>query len=479
MKKIMGTDFMKIYIPFFLILFPVLSEAQVELDLKSCREMALQNSKKIMIADKQQQKASYEARSYLAAYFPKLSVSGMGLYNQKKYDYKLDGGYLPTYKPGADGQLEPNLLIDPGTQRPVTGPDGNPVFNEYAFLPDIRLQLNLRGVYAAGVLLEQPVYMGGKVRSAHRMAKTGEIIAGENIRLNRSEIVVETDQAYWQLLRVQEQVKAAVRYRAVVSELLKNLRDAQAVGMAVSNEVLKAQVRYNDAELMLQKAHNGLILSQMNLCRLIGFDFKTELHLQDSLTGTLSPGIWTLDSVVSQRPDYNILSHEVELKSRQVAFARADFLPQIGVTAGYGYSGGVKLNGDDEASATFTALAAVSIPVFHWGEGRNKVRSARMEQEMSQLNLENSTDMMRLEIASARFNIQDALTRVTMAHNALLQARENLKISNDQYQVGMENLINLLEAQAQWQQAWSQWIDAKAMLHLSESQYLKAIGKLD
>ena len=65
-----------------------------------------------------------------------------------------------------------------------------------------------------------------------------------------------------------------------------------------------------------------------------------------------------------------------------------------------------------------------------------------------------------------------------MAKNALDQARENLKISDDQYRVGLESLTNLLEAQAQWQEAWSQWIDAKAMLHLSESQYLKAIGKL-
>ena len=94
------------------------------------------------------------------------------------------------------------------------------------------------------------------------------------------------------------------------------------------------------------------------------------------------------------------------------------------------------------------------------------------------MNLENLTNKMQLEITSSRFNIQDAQTRVTMAKNALQQAKENLKISSDQYQVGLESLTNLLEAQAQWQQMWSQWIDAKAMLHLSESQYLKAIGKL-
>ena len=47
------------------------------------------------------------------------------------------------------------------------------------------------------------------------------------------------------------------------------------------------------------------------------------------------------------------------------------------------------------------------------------------------------------------------------------------------YHFSKEEIIHLLEAQAQLQETWSQWIDAKALLHLSVSQYLKAIGKLD
>lgn len=468
---------MKIGIGLFLLL-PIVVSAQVELNLPMCRKMALENSKEIGIADRQQRKAAYETKMYRANYLPNISVVGWGLYNHKRYDYKLKGGYLPAYKPGADGKLEPDVMIDPETRRPVIGADGNPVFNLYAFLPDIKLQLSLRGVYSAGIQLEQPVYMGGKVRTAHRMAKSGEDIATENVRYNCSEVLLETEQAYWQLLRVKEQVLAAMKYREVVNELLKNLKDAERVGMTTSNDVLKAQVRYNEAELMLQKAQNGQVLARMNLCRLIGLDLQTDVNLRDTLTETVDPKIWSLDSAVSQRPDYNMLVHEVDLKERQVALNRSDFLPQVGVSAGYGYSGGLKLNGDDESGAAFMAMAAVKIPVFHWGEGRNKVRSARMDEEVSRLNLEKSAELMHLEIASSRFGLKDAQTRVEMARNALSQARENLKISTDQYQVGMENLTSLLEAQAQWQEAWSQWIDVKALLHIGESAYLKAIGKL-
>ena len=466
--------------PFILLFFllPIATFAQPHLNLQMCREMALESSKEIEIAKQKRQQAGYEAQMYKSGYLPRLSAVGFGLYHQKKYDYSLKGGYLPTYKPSADGKLEPDLMINPSTGKPVIGADGNPLFNSYAFLPDIKLEMNLRGVYSFGAQLEQAIYMGGKVKTAHQMAKLGENISVENMRYNRSEILLETEQAYWQLVKVEEQVLAAEKYEEVVRELVKNLENSKDVGMTTANDLLKAQVRYNEVSLMHQKARNGKVLASMNLCRFIGLDLRTALHLHDSLLDVINPQILNLDSAVYLRPDYKMLQGEMDVKKRQVALSRSDFLPQVGVTAGYAYSGGVKLNGEDQKGASFSAMASVKIPIFNWGEGKNKIRSARVEEEISRLNLEKSKDLMILEITSTRLNVQDAQTRVKMTSKALEQARENMKISTDQYQVGMENLTALLDAQAQWQEAWSQWINAKANLQLSASTYLKAIGQL-
>lgn len=454
------------------------SEAQVRLDCRQCRAMALENSRQMAIAGKQREKALYTTRSVKAGFFPRLSATGLGFYNREEYSYKLDGGYLPTYVSDAQGQLRPNVKLDPVTGNPMTGPDGRPVFNEYAFLPDIGIKIGMRGVYVVGVQVEQPVYLGGKVRAAYRMALTGEEIAEENIRFNRSEVLLATDKAYWRLVQVQEQVEAAGAYYKVVRELLKTVSNSQEVGMLSGNDVLKVQVRCNEAELMLQKARNGLELSRMDLCRLIGLPLETQLHLEDSLPETTAPGLLEEEGGLEQRPDYSLLKQEVELHQRQIDLTRSGFLPQIGVSIGGGYSGGLELNGSSDAGVSLNLLASVRVPLFYWGEGRNKIKVARTEQEMSQLNLEESAQLMRLEIAAARFNIQDAQTRIKMAKNALLQAEDNLRISNDQYKVGMERLTNLLEAQAQWQEAQTQWVEAKAALRISETQYLKSIGRL-
>ena len=261
--------------------------------------------------------------------------------------------------------------------------------------------------------------------------------------------------------------------------MVKNLEDAQQTGMTSLNNVLKAQVKFNEAVLQLQKAQHGQELSRMNLCRLVGLDLETRIELTDSLSSTLSPQIWALPDHLEQRPDYNMLEKEIEMKQKEIRIARSGFLPQVGVSVGYGFSGGLELNGDGADDHSFNALASVQIPVFNWGEGRNKVRSAKVDEEISRLNKEKMGELMRLEIAGNRFKLKDAQTRIQLTRTALVQAEENLKITTNQYEVGMENLTNLLEAQAQWQQAWSDWVEAKTQLKLSETEYLQSIGLLE
>lgn len=451
---------------------------QVHLNLEKCREMALESSKKMAIAEKQEEKAEFDRKSYRANFLPKISATGLYAYMQKKSSFTIDGGYLPTYVPQLDGTLKPNLLLNPLTGEKVIGPDGNPVFNQYAFMPDIELELGLRGVYSAGLMLEQPVYMGGKIRSAFHMATIGKEMAEINKEYSRAEVITEADEAYWQYLRVVELVASAEKYKVVVAELVKNLTDAFETGMASRNDLLKAQVRLNEAELMLQKAENGRALASMNLCRVIGIDLYSTLTVSDTLQDNVTPGVLDNNEGLESRPEYNLLEKEVELKGKQVALTRSDFLPEFGVSASYGFNGGVSLNGKSSDVSSFTAMASLKIPLYNWGEGRGKVKAMKAEQEMSQLKMQEMTQMMLLEIARARYNIEDAKTRVTLTRRSLGQAEENLTVSKNQFEVGMETITNYLEAQAQWQKAWSDWIDAKAELRLSETKYLKATGRL-
>lgn len=463
----------------FCLLGSMVKAQVVELDLEKCRKMALESSQKIQVAEQQGMKAGYDKKSYRANFLPKLSATGLYAYVRKKMNYDIKGGYLPVYDQTDIGKEMPlNSLYMPAG-KPVLGEDGLPVFKQYAFMPDINLALGIQNAYTLGLTLEQPVYMGGKVRSAYRMASIGKEMAELNVIYSRSEVIAETDQAYWQYVRVKEQVKAAAKYFEVVNALVRNLKDACQTGMASQNDLLKAQVKQNEAELMVQKASNGQALAGMNLCRIIGIDLNSVLEVNDSLAEDITPGLWEDGDNVSGRPEYHILDKQVELKEKEVALTRAGFLPQLGVMATYGYGDGIKLNGKSDPVASFAAMASLKVPIYGWGEGRNKVKAIKAEEEMARLKKEETTQLMRLEVARARYNVEDAAFRVKLTRTFLAQARENLQVSKNRFEVGMETITNYMEAQAQWQKAWSDWIDARAELRLNETYYLKAIGRLD
>lgn len=67
-------------------------------------------------------------------------------------------------------------------------------------------------MYNGGIQVEQPLYMGGKIRAGYRMAKIGNEIASLNKRLTEVEVIVETSQAYAEVVRTQELREVAVAY---------------------------------------------------------------------------------------------------------------------------------------------------------------------------------------------------------------------------------------------------------------------------
>lgn len=58
-------------------------------------------------------------------------------------------------------------------------------------------------------------------------------------------------------------------------------------------------------------------------------------------------------------------------------------------------------------------------------------------------------------------------------------ARQNIKlVSDNNYRVGMESIVNLLEAKAQWQKAYSDLIDALTDFKVQESNFLRISNQL-
>lgn len=99
----------------------------------------------------------------------------------------------------------------------------------------------------------------------------------------------------------------------------------------------------------------------------------------------------------------------------------------------------------------FSAMIAVSIPLFHWGEGMNKVRSGQSGNGRwpTAARRNGGEDGARSPTAHQRVN--DNILEVRLTESALSQAEENMQTSGNFYEAGMEPISDYLEAQAIWQ----------------------------
>ncbi len=444
------------------------------ISLQDARRMALENNPDIRIAEKTINKAESEKKAAFSYYLPQVSANLTSAYFQKSIKEEL---FLPTFKPDIfTGELVPDLLYHPVTGYPIYDANGNPVFKSYAYFP---LEISLKGAYMAGLQIQQPIFAGGKIVTANQMAKIGEQIARENLELQKQQIIIETDRAYWLLLAIIEKEKLAVTALAMFDSLQKKVANAVSVGLAHQSDWLKVKVEYNQALYDLQKAQSGKELARMSLCRIIGLPLNSNILPVDTIISIDEAFTKQFETEeLLNRPELKILSEITQMEELKVKMERAKYLPTFGVSAGYSTLGNIDLGPITLNSTGFNAMATLSIPLFHWGEGKQKILSAKISHEIKQLEQGKAIQLINLELEQAKSELRNAYVKIQSTQTALEQAEENLKLIQNRYELGEEHLTSLLLAQTQWQKAYANHLEAKSEFKIKETAYKKASGTL-
>tara|TARA_R110000737_G_scaffold57574_2_gene82997 strand:- start:1031 stop:1684 length:654 start_codon:yes stop_codon:yes gene_type:complete len=186
------------------------------------------------------------------------------------------------------------------------------------------------------------------------------------------------------------------------------------------------------------------------------------------------------NEAVAKRPEIKMLHNAVEIESLQAKVLEADRKPTISFNVSGLYAAGDQINFTD-ASNDFTSyygMLNVNIPVFDWGSRKQKVKEQNFKTEAKKLELEDTQELILIQIENAYLELQQAIKRVEITKKSLEQADENLRLHQDRFDAGTVVGKDVLEAQVLWQQAYSEVIDAKALQLISQANYKKAIGEI-
>ena len=123
-------------------------------------------------------------------------------------------------------------------------------------------------------------------------------------------------------------------------------------------------------------------------------------------------------------------------------------------------------------------MLALSVPLTKWGEGAMNIKKAKLDVQNTELEKKKNTELMHLEVQQAIHNLDESEGMIESAKTALDAATEQLRIMRDRYRVHLIPLSDLLDAQSQWQQAESDYIEARTQQLIYHTNYLRVTGKL-
>ena len=375
-------------------------QAQQRLSLDSCRAMALRNNKTLSASRLQLDMAHYKVKAAKTKYLPHVSALGGYELTSREIsllsdDQKASLSSAGTHATGAlhsdlssalsglaqQGAISPELANGLGNLFGQVGSKLGSVVDGVGQKVVDALHTDTRQMYTISVMLTQPIYMGGGIIAANRMAKIGEEMAANNIEATTQSTLHSIDQAYWLVVSVHHKKQLAESYLEVVKKLDNDVQKMIAEGVATRADGLKVAVKVNEAEMSLTQAENGLALSKMLLCQLCGLPVENDVHLEDEESADLvaTANVENTDNSVAMenRPELKLLDNALDLSRQSTKLVRAAFLPQVILTGGYMASNPNLFNGfERKLSGVWNVGVVVRVPLWNWMEDSIEHRTA-------------------------------------------------------------------------------------------------------
>ena len=481
----------KLFLLTILLHLTFIVKAQTSLSLDSCRALALTNNKDLLISHEKINAAHYQRKAAFTNYLPNFSATGAYMRNQKEFsllnnDQKAALSGLGSNLAGPIGQAAAGII--------ATYPELAPLISSLSgSLPAAldqagnslvdALRTDTRNVYAGAITLTQPLYMGGKIRAYNKITKYAEELARQQHNGGMQEVIMSTDQAYWQVISLVNKKKLAEGYLKLLQQLDSDVEKMIAEGVAPKADGLSVRVKVNEAEMTLTKVEDGLSLARMLLCQLCGLDLSSPITLADENMENI-PLIPTdthfdLSTAYENRPEIRSLELATQIYKQKVNVTRAEHLPSIALMGNYMVTNPSVFNSfENKFKGMWNVGVMVQLPIWHWGEGIYKTKAAKAEARIAQYQLQDAREKIELQVNQAAFKVNEAGKKLVMASKNMEKAEENLRYATLGFREGVIATSNVLEAQTAWLSAQSEKIDAQIDVKLTEIYLKKSLGTL-
>lgn len=424
-----------------------MAAAQGTYSLEQLKQLAVENNYALRSARNAISQSKEQKSEALTKYFPQLSATGIGFQSSK-----------PLIDIDIEVPQSIAAILPPGLEIPSN------------------ISYMKKGLYGSVTAL-QPVFMGGQIINGNKLARVGLQASEIQLEVSADQVELTTEQYYWQMVSLQEKQLTLGTVHEMLLQLEKDVNNMVRAGIVNRNDLLQVQLRRGEVESAQLEIENGLSTVRQLLAQHVG--------KPDEAIGVTMPDGFAFGSVpelpitlrrdhqtaLAATPQYRLLEKNVESHHLQHVMAVGKNLPSVGVGASYSYN---DFWGKNTNAMVF---ATVSVPISGWWEGSHAIKRQKLALEDAKEQLEDNSQKLIIRMNNAWAAIETSHKKLLIAHDAITQAEENLRLNKDYYRVGTTKMSDLLLAQQQYQQARDRYTDAFADFQIKVLEYRQATGQ--
>lgn len=426
--------------------------------LEDCKKMALENNANMKNAKLEVQAAEQTKKAAFTKYFPTISAMGAGFTSNNNFiDVDVSDVDLSVE---FDNPQITNILQSLYAQ-----------FGQYLPNVNVNMQMIDNGLVGS-VTAIQPVFAGGRIVTGNALAKVGIEAAQYKSSMKQNEILLKTEKSYWQVILLQEKMKTVNILNTMLDTLYRDVSSYYEAGFITQNDVLKVKLKQNELASNKLKLENGIKLAKMALCQQIGVAYDENIEMEETIDSKGEPTQFRADhqAVLSHRNEAKLLELNVKAETLKKNMEIGACLPQVGVGAGLLYN---NIMGKDNGNAVL--FGTVSLPLTAWWEGSHNIKKQKIKQQIAENTKQEVNELLLLQMQQAWDEVDAAYRQIAIAEEAINQANENVKLSNDYYHAGLNSLSELLEAQTLLQQSRNQYSDVSIEYKIKLTHYLQMV----
>lgn len=347
---------------------------------------------------------------------------------------------------------------------------------------DMVFKLGTENQIDVGLTLTQPIWQGGKVVSAIKIARTYRKYTQEAVREAEADVTFGVRQAFLGVILSRDVVNVYRDALAAAELNLDMVQKMRSQGVVSEYELLRAQVEVANLRPQLLQSQNQTELSLQSLRNLLSVESSDTIVLEYSFDTTQALQSLNLanltDLAIKNRGLVRRQDYLREMTGRAISIAKAEGRPKFDFVSQYGWryqADNFKMD-SEKWSPSWLASISLSYPIFNGFATKASVRRARVDKFQADLTFEKTVEQVRLEVQDAFLRYFEATERLGTQRLTIQQAEEGLRIARIRYQNGVGTQLEVLSSESALTQAQTNFVQATHDTALAAYRLLRVTG---